>query len=285
MRVPDWLVYTLVLATIVTVLFLRGGGEGELAPQPPVEIAEPAPIPQIEDESRPDLAEPNPFDERVLVQVGEVEDGIGTAFAINRSGLWITARHVVDGCREVGLAIGNGRIAPVEEVVRSSVSDLALLYTNRAPVSVPVRSQAHLRVGDEGYHVGYPQGRTGEVASRLMSRSRLVTRGRYSLDESVLAWVEAARSPGFEGTLAGMSGGPVFDANGEVIGVTVAESPRRGRIYTASPESIEGFLDRRSAVALGDGARPIAAATYEAEADRLRKEKAVVMVICRADTW
>lgn len=284
MRIPDWLVYALVLVVIVTTLFYsegeRNSVEESIAGSP--EIAAPFPS---EERLGPLLPETNPFDERVLVQVGEVEDGIGTAFSINQSGLWLTARHVVDGCQQVGLAIGNGRVLPVDTIVRSANSDLALLYTERAPRTVGVDFEKEMRVGEPGYHVGYPQGQSGEVSSRLLSRSRLVTRGRYSLEEGVLAWAETARPSNIRGTLAGMSGGPVFDADGSVVGVTVAESPRRGRIYTAAPRSITHFLNSQSAIAVGGEVVPLSAETYAREANRLRSERAVVKVICRVEPW
>lgn len=284
MRIPDWLVYSTVLAVIVFTLFVSDnvrGGDDQPAPRYG-EIIVPAPPPES---IGPPLPETNPFDERILVQVGEVEDGIGTAFAINEAGLWLTARHVVDGCSEVGLAIGNGRMVPVEEVVRSPESDLAILYTDRAPRTVGVDFEKEMRVGEPGYHVGFPQGNSGEVSSRLLARSRLVTRGRYSLEEGVLAWAETARSGNLNGTLAGMSGGPVFDAEGSVVGVTVAESPRRGRIYTAAPTSVIRFLDEHSAVAVSGDTVPLSPETYASEADRLRSERAIVKVVCRVTPW
>ncbi|MBI1339371.1 serine protease [bacterium] len=282
MRIPDWLVYAIALVVVVGAVFQHVSGRTDRW-TPPVEIVEIEP-PEGEPDlpPGPPLASPGPLDEQVLVQVGEVSDGIGTAFAVNPSGVWLTARHVVDGCSDVGIVVGGGRLASVNRVVTSRTSDLALLYTNRAPQSLALDLERPLQVGEAGYHFGFPQGREGEASSRLLSRSRLITRGRYELDEPVLAWAEIARSDKGSTTLAGMSGGPVLDAQGAVIGVTVAESPRRGRIYTAAPESVADFISRAGAtVSLGE-ARPIASTSYEREADRLRDEFAVVQVVCHA---
>lgn len=299
MRIPDWVVYAVVLIVIVGTLFYSGSGEKDKPWQSQNEQIEDAQdftdrgrTPSIdegavtesdavlEDEGEP-LPDSAPFDERVLVQVGEAEDGIGTAFAINESGAWLTARHVVDGCSRVGLAVGNGRMVRVDEVKTSQNTDLALLLTDRAPTSLPLALDRGLRIGEPGYHVGFPQGRSGEAVSVLESRSNLVTRGRYTMEEPVLAWAERERSEGIEGTLSGMSGGPVFNKDGAVVGVTVAESPRRNRIYTASPDSIRSFLEDLGLVAPGGEAHALSASSYTEEADRLRRERAVVKVLCR----
>lgn len=299
MRIPDWVVYAVVLIVIVGTLFYSGSGEKDKPWQSQNEQIEDAQdftdrgrTPSIdegavtesdavlEDEGEP-LPDSAPFDERVLVQVGDAEDGIGTAFAINESGAWLTARHVVDGCSRVGLAVGNGRMVRVDEVKTSQNTDLALLLTDRAPTSLPLALDRGLRIGEPGYHVGFPQGRSGEAVSVLESRSNLVTRGRYTMEEPVLAWAERERSEGIEGTLSGMSGGPVFNKDGAVVGVTVAESPRRNRIYTASPDSIRSFLEDLGLVAPGGEAHALSASSYTEEADRLRRERAVVKVLCR----
>lgn len=296
MRIPDWVVYAVVLAVIVGTLFSSGAGDDDPFRDPYPDAREEArsDVPAPGFNTRPEIVAPNseagpvlpgshPFDERVLVQVGDAEDGIGTAFAINEAGAWLTARHVVDGCTRVGLAVGNGRMVRVNEVHTSEDSDLALLVTDRAPVALQLDLDRDLRVGEPGYHVGFPQGMSGEAVSVLESRSNLVTRGRYAMEEPVLTWAEQERTDGIEGTLSGMSGGPVFDRDGAVIGVTVAESPRRGRIYSASPDSIRSFLDGQGLVAVGGDARPISATSYAAEADRLRDSRAVVKVLCRVN--
>ncbi|MEQ1782514.1 MAG: serine protease [Hyphomonadaceae bacterium] len=295
MRIPDWVVYAVVLAVIVGTLFSSGSSDRDdpfrpaaetadvrSTPPPPrvrrPEVDKPAPAPDGEA-----LPESHPFDERVLVQVGDAEDGIGTAFAINEAGAWLTARHVVDGCSRVGLAVGNGRMVRVNEVRTSDNTDLALLITDRAPVALKLDLDRELHLGETGFHIGFPQGMTGEAYSALESRSNLVTRGRYAMEEPVLAWAEQGRSEGLEGTLSGMSGGPVFDRDGAVVGVTVAESPRRGRIYSASPDSIRRFLDTQGLIAPGIDARPISSSSYAAEADRLRDSRAIVKVLCRVN--
>ncbi|MEM0986423.1 MAG: serine protease [Pseudomonadota bacterium] len=273
MRIPDWLIYALALSVFVWAIFLADN-EALDAPEP---------LPENLQEEGPSLPEPTVFDETVLVQVAAPQDGVGSAFAIDRNGNWLTARHVVDGCRRVSLLVAPNRYVSVAQVDIDPASDLALLQTGRSLRAVDLKLENDLRVGQIGYHVGYPQGRPGEVATRLLARSRLVTRGTRRGEEPVLAWSELGRTRGLTGSLGGLSGGPVFDAEGRARGVIVAESPRRGRIYTAAPRSIERFLERRG-ISPSDGrAEPITVETYGRRADDLRKSLQVVKVACEVD--
>jgi serine protease Do len=286
MRIPDWLVYVVVIAVVVITLFANDRPTARVQADVTSDRDTRAEaLAGLETGTRR-LNPPHPMDEKVLVQVGAAEDGIGTAFAIHTSGVWLTARHVVDGCREVDLSLPDGRLIAVDAVRTSATSDLAMLLTDRAPTAVSIDLNRELMVGETGYHVGFPQGRSGEATSQLLARSRLVTRGRYDLDEPVLAWVEHDRTEGVEGTLAGMSGGPVFDADGTVVGVTVAESPRRGRIYTAAPDSVRRFLDEQGIVKPDTlTAKPLSRSTIEGDAARMRQSLAVVKVVCQVTTW
>jgi len=208
--------------------------------------------------------------------------GIGTAFAIDDKGRWLTARHVVDGCDEVGILFGPNTYVPARSVETDDSRDLAIITTDRSPNPAVIELDAQLTVGQSGFHVGYPQGRPGEVSSRLLSRSKLISRGYRRGEEPVLAWVEMGRTRGLVGSLGGLSGGPVFDKDGKVRGVIVAESPRRGRIYTAAPRAIADFLELRGITPLTAGSNQAAfsASTYGSAADYARRNLQVVKVAC-----
>lgn len=269
--IPDWVIYALVLAVVLWAVF--SGGSDDAPPPPPEAIQQEGAM----------LPPPSAFDERVLVQVTAPKSGVGTAFAINDDGQWLTARHVVDGCSNVALLVAPGRYDPAKSVLISEKFDLALIETGTSPNPAPISTENNLRIGTYGFHVGYPQGRPGEAASRLLSRSKLESRGRRTSSESVLAWAETGRTRGLMGSLGGLSGGPVYDESGNVRGVIVAESARRGRIYTASPEAVAEFIKATGAETLGERPRNFSTETYGQEADHARRNLQVVKVACNVE--
>lgn len=271
MRSFDWLIYVGALGLMLATLF---------ALSPPANAPEPAKPADFAAEMGPLLPGPSPLDELVLVQVGEPQNGIGTAFAVNEKGDWLTARHVVEGCAKVTLEVAPNNYVPVARVSIDEDHDLALLSTGRSPFPVSLALEAPLRIGDEGYAVGFPQGHPGELATRLVSRSRLMTRGRREAEAPILAWAEVGRTDGLEGTLGGISGGPIFDASGAVRGVIVAESPRRGRIYTTAPQSIRAFLTKLGVEVQSGPADQFELSGYGASSDNVRRKLQVVKVTC-----
>src|ERR1700748_1663616 len=62
------------------------------------------------------LAPPSAFDPEILVAVAPASSGLGTAFAISEDGWWVTARHVVDSCEQVGIIVSRQAAAPVQVV-------------------------------------------------------------------------------------------------------------------------------------------------------------------------
>jgi len=100
-------------------------------------------------------------------------------------------------------------------------------------------------------------------------------RGRYTNEEAILAWSELGRTRDLKGSLGGLSGAPVLDKDGEIIGVVSAESPRRGRVYSVAPRYLRGIITDP-----GQGIEPLSLDTYGVEADRLRRDRRVAQVIC-----
>jgi S1-C subfamily serine protease len=268
-RLPDWSIY----AAAVFALVLASLGRREDADAPP------APPPPDEEEGA--LVGPStPFDPMVMVEAPPaVQPSSGTAFSISQEGRWLTARHVVEGCKLTALVVGGGRA--VQASVRISPrADLALLTTEGGPAALPLAVDRPLHEGQRAFHFGFPGGEPGEATSRLLGRETLRITGRGARSEPVLAWAEVGRTDGLEGSLAGLSGAPAVDAQGRVVGVTVAEAPRRGRIYTTAPETIRTALSaRRGAPELAAG-DAVTVENYGRVADALRRELRVAQVVC-----
>jgi len=269
-RLPDWLVYL----AVVLALLIAAVGRQERADAPP------PPPPVAGDEGLP-LGPASPFDPSVVVDVPDkAEPGVGTAFSVADKGVWVTARHVVDGCSQTAIMVAEGR--GVEAKVRIDPrGEAAILTTEGGAPPLPMGVDQPLRRGDRAYHLGFPQGQPGEATSRLLGRENLVVRGRGARTESVLVWAETGRTDNLKGSLAGLSGSPALDRAGRVVGVTVAESPRRGRIYTTAPETVTSALaatrERASGFAMGE---PITIDNYGRVADTLRRDLRVAQVIC-----
>jgi S1-C subfamily serine protease len=269
-RPPDWVIYTLVLAALIGVSL----GQRENADAPP------APPPR--DEMEGALLGPiTPFDPAVTVHAPDIpfQPASGTAFSIAGEGRWVTARHVVEGCRRPAIMVGGGR-AVAADVRLAPRADIAVLQTRGGPAAIPLAAREALHKGQRAFHPGFPQGRPGEVTSRLLGRETLHVRGRGQRDEPVLAWAEVGRTDRLGGTLAGLSGAPVLDRQGRAVGVTIAESPRRGRIYTTAPDTFgPAVRGLQSADELLTG-RTVTVDNYGLVADDLRRERRVAQVVC-----
>ena len=266
------------LIAVLAVLFgavnaLLDGGDG---PRRPPQAIVP-PFPQRQD---PGVA--GPRGPVIEVDVGDKSSSTGTAFAISSDGWWLSARHVADGCDDLWIQTAPRKGLRAMEVYLHPNADLALLRTRagRAPLSLAMEAPAR---GQDGFSLGYPQGQPGEVHARVMGQARLKSVGRYRSNEPVVAWAEVDRRPNSLPALGGLSGGPMLDDQGRVVGVLVASSKRRGRVMTTSQTSIHDLLAQYPAAQASPGAgiRPIDGANYAALGDALRRELTVAKVICQ----
>lgn len=231
----------------------------------------------------PPLPDETPANPVLVIESDTSSDRIGTGFAIG-PGLWMTASHVVEGCGTLGVvtsATGGLRAALV---AAHPVADVSIIRTaSSGPALALALTGDGLNVGQTAFHFGFPEGRPGDAASRLIGRMKARTPGRRGL-EQILAWAETSRVPATP-SLGGMSGGPTVDMEGRVVGVTIAESVRRGRIFTAAPASMAGAVRLSGTSPAGTpsaGARreTLTPAGYPAHGDMLRRQLTVTQIVC-----
>src|SRR6202041_1613152 len=145
----------------------------------------------------------------------------GSGFFISGDGYIVTNDHVVDHATEVTVTTPDGKSMPAKVVGVDPKTDLALLKAQGADFPYVTFASHTPRVGDWVIAVGNPFGLGGTVTAGIVSaRGRDIGSGAYDDFIQIDAPVNK-----------GNSGGPAFDENGNVIGVTTAiSSPSGGSV-------------------------------------------------------
>lgn len=254
---------------------------------PPSASPLPTPPPLAEPVRRPPIQQP-PAVEPLVIVMAEPRTGnvTGTAFSIDPRGIWATARHVTNSCSQIIVQVG-ARYLPANLLYSHQNADLVILSTAQGTAALPVAERAP-DIGEYGFSVGFPQGRLGAAQASLLGRSRMQLAGRLSGTAPVLTWAEIERFPDSLPSLGGLSGAPVVDSRGSVVGVLVASSLRRGRIHSVAPEILEEV--HRETTALGPRVpQPVdGMATHRHALEKLAsaatERSRIVKVYCRAPT-
>jgi serine protease Do len=150
-------------------------------------------------------------------------NSLGSGFIIDQSGLVVTNNHVIDGADEIHVILNDGTKLKAELAGKDSKSDLALLrvHTDKPLKSVKFGDSDKLRLGEWVVAIGNPFSLGGTVTAGIISaRHRDINSGPY--DNYIQTDAPINR---------GNSGGPLFNLNGEVIGINTAIiSPSGGSI-------------------------------------------------------
>ncbi len=148
--------------------------------------------------------------------------GMGSGFVFAADGYIVTNNHVVEGADEITVRLGDDREFSAEIIGTDAQSDLALLHIDAAGLTaLPMGNSDAMRVGDDVMAVGNPFGLGGTVTAGIISaKGRDINSGPY-VD---YLQTDAAIN-------RGNSGGPLFNMEGEVIGVnTSIFSPSGGSV-------------------------------------------------------
>lgn len=151
---------------------------------------------------------------------------LGSGFIIDPDGYVVTNNHVIEAAKEIKLILADGREFKAKRVGSDAATDLALLKVD-AKEPLPYLhwgSSEKMEIGDWVVAIGNPFGLGGSITAGLLSgRARDIQAGPY--DDFLQTDAAVNR---------GHSGGPLFDAEGNVIGVNTAIlSPNGGSIGIA----------------------------------------------------
>lgn len=155
------------------------------------------------------------------------QHGNGSGVIISAEGQILTNNHVVERADEVMVTLTDGREYQARVVGRDPKTDLAVLQVDVAE-SLPAATlgnSEYLRVGDWVMAIGNPFGLSHTVTAGIVSgKGRIIGAGPY--DDFIQT--DASINPG-------NSGGPLFNMNGEVVGINTAMLPHGRGIGFAIP--------------------------------------------------
>ena len=165
---------------------------------------------------------------------------LGSGFIIDTSGIVVTNNHVIDGADEINVIMNDGSKYKATIVGVDKKTDLAVLkFTPDKPLTaVKFGDSDKLRLGEWVVAIGNPFSLGGTVTAGIVSaKNRDFASGPY--DNYIQTDAAINR---------GNSGGPLFNLDGEVIGVnTLIISPTGGSIgigFAVPSKTVAGVVDQ-----------------------------------------
>jgi len=141
--------------------------------------------------------------------------GLGSGFIIDETGIIVTNNHVIEGADEITVILHDQKEFKAVLLGRDPKADLAVLKIDSGDVNLKASSWGDsdtLRVGDWSIAIGNPLGLGGTVTAGIISAiSRDIGNGPYVKFLQTDASINR-----------GNSGGPLFNIDGNVIGINSA---------------------------------------------------------------
>jgi len=147
---------------------------------------------------------------------------LGSGFIIDKKGIVVTNNHVIQNAEDIIVRVNGDKDYKAKVIGADPLSDIAVLQLETKDKFTPVRfgDSDKARIGDWVIAIGNPFGLGGTVTSGIISaRNRSIGLSRY---EDYIQTDASINS--------GNSGGPLFDMNGDVIGINTAILGRNGSI-------------------------------------------------------
>jgi serine protease Do len=167
------------------------------------------------DEPEPEFAPPDSFGDRmarpqpISLGRGELRD-LASGFVLTADGYIVSSAHVLWDAEEAQVRLQDGRHFPARLVGLDRITDVALLKIEATGLSpAPTGDSSRLAVGDWVAAIGSPFGFPGSVTAGIVSAKNRFLSGS---GETAFIQTDVAINPG-------SSGSPLFNADGEIVGL------------------------------------------------------------------
>jgi serine protease Do len=167
-------------------------------------------------------------------------NSLGSGFIVDTSGIVVTNNHVIADADEISIIMNDGTKFKAELVGVDKKTDLAVLKfkPTKQLIAVKFGDSDKLRLGEWVIAIGNPFNFGGTVTAGIVSaRNRDVASGPY--DNYIQTDAAINR---------GNSGGPLFNLDGDVIGVnTLIISPTGGSVgigFAVPSKTVAGVVDQ-----------------------------------------
>ena len=147
---------------------------------------------------------------------------LGSGFIIDEKGIVITNNHVIQGAEDILVRVNGDEEFKAKIIGKDPLSDIAVLQIEAEQKFIPVKfgDSDKSRIGDWVIAIGNPFGLGGTVTSGIISaRNRSIGLARYEDFIQTDASINQ-----------GNSGGPLFNMDGDVIGINTAILGQSGSI-------------------------------------------------------
>ena len=147
---------------------------------------------------------------------------LGSGFIIDSKGIVVTNNHVIQGAEDIFVRVNGNKEYEATVIGADPLSDIAVLQIKSKEkfTSVKFGNSNKARIGDWVIAIGNPFGLGGTVTSGIISaRNRSIGISRYEDFIQTDASINV-----------GNSGGPLFDMEGNVIGINTAILGKQGSI-------------------------------------------------------
>ena len=166
-----------------------------------------------------------------------LSESLGSGFIIDGNGYIITNNHVVDKAESISITLSDNTKTEARVIGKDPKTDLALIKieTKRPLNAVKFGDSDKIRVGDWVLAIGNPFGLGSSVTAGIVSaKSRDIESGPYD------SFIQTDASIN-----QGNSGGPMFNLQGEVIGISSAIFSTTGAsqgVGFAIPANLAGWV-------------------------------------------